>query len=342
MSETDKVKIAVVGVGAIAQVTHLPIWRKLENVEVVAVCDTNRNKARWVAEKYGVPSSYSDLDTLLQRDDIEAVDICTPTHSHVDIATSALSSGKHVLVEKPIARNYAEAHRMTDYAKEYGRSLMVGMNVRFRQDAMVLKTFTQQGELGHIFYAKTGWLRRRESMVQRTWLSNKEISGGGVFMDLGIQMLDVGLWLMGESKAVSVVASTYNNSSLSVEDSAAVFVRMENGATLTIEVSWTLLMDKDFFYTNLFGESGGALLNPLRVHKELHNNLVNVTPAKEDSPQNIYKKSYENELRAFVQHIRDQSVMIATSEEILERMRIVDAVYESAKTGREVLLQKRS
>ncbi len=339
MTENDKIRIAVVGAGAIAQITHIPLWNEIDNVEVVAICDQNRGKAQLVGEKFKIRRTYSDIDELLKLEELDAVDICTPTHSHVDLGIAALSAGKHVLVEKPIARNYEEAKKMVDYANKYGPKLMVGMNVRFRPDAIVLKTFVQKGELGKIFYAKTGWLRRRESLVHRTWFENKEISGGGVFMDLGIQMLDVGLWLMGEGKAKSVVASTYSSTSaLPVEDSAAAFVRMENGATLTIEVSWTLLMDNDFFYTNLFGENGGALLNPLRIHKELHGNLINVTPAKEDSPQNLYKKSYENELRHFVNSLRDDTIPLTNPDDYLERMRIVDAVYESARSGREVVL----
>jgi predicted dehydrogenase len=143
---------------------------------------------------------------------------------------------------------------------------------------------------------------------------------------------------MGEPKAGSVKASIYSNGGLAVEDSAAVFVQLDNGATLTIEVSWTLLMNNDFFYTNLFGKNGGALLNPLRIHKELHGNLVNVTPVKEETLENLYKKSYENEIRHFIAALNDKTVPITSEEDNLERMRIVDAVYESAKTCREIVL----
>lgn len=335
----EKLKIGIVGTGAIAQIAHIPIWKRISDVELLAVCDINKNKARWIADKFGIQHVFEDVGELLKIEEIEAVDICTPTQSHTPIALDALSGGKHVLVEKPMARNYEESKRIVDCARKYDRKLMVGMNVRFRQDAVILNTFTKNGELGEIFYAKTGWLRRKEKMVNRTWFAEGEISGGGVFMDLGIQMLDVGLWLMGNHKAESVKATTYNKiTQLKVEDSAAAFIRLVNGATLTVEVSWTLLSEKDFFYTNLFGTKGGALLNPLRIHKELHGNLVNVTPSKEESPMNIYKKSYENELRHFVHCLRNGRELASSGEENLERMRIVDAVYESAKTGREVEL----
>ncbi len=336
---TEKLRIGIVGVGAIAQVAHIPIWKKIDDVEIGAVCDTNKNKAQWVADKFGIPKIYDDPTDLFAAEDVDAIDICTPTHSHLELVTGALSAGKHVLVEKPMARNHEESVKMAQCAAKYGKQLMVAMNVRYRRDAMVLKKFTQNGELGDIFYGKTGWLRRRGSLVSKSWFAKHEMSGGGVFMDLGIQMLDVGLWLMGEPRAASVSATTYNNiGGLSVEDSAAVFVRLQNGATLTIEVSWTLLSDKDFFYTNLFGKHGGALLNPLRIHKELHGSLVNMTPAQEDSLPNLYKRSYENEIRHFKERIQNSSGAILSTDDDVERMRIVDAVYESARQGREIVL----
>ncbi|MFQ5638106.1 MAG: Gfo/Idh/MocA family protein, partial [bacterium] len=225
---SDKTKIGIIGAGAIAQISHLNSWSRLENAEVVAICDINKKKAEWVSDKFDIPHSFDNADELLRIDEIQAVDICTPTQSHMPLAVSALSAGKHVLVEKPIARNYEEGKKMVDCAREYQKILMVAMNVRFRQDALILDSFTRNGELGELFYAKTGWLRRKEKMLQRSWLSKKEMSGGGVFMDLGIQMLDVGLWLMGNHKAESVKASTYNKiSQLEVEDAAAAFIRLE-------------------------------------------------------------------------------------------------------------------
>jgi predicted dehydrogenase len=336
----EPIRIAIIGTGVMAQVTHIPIWKTIPNVEIFAVCDKVKNKAQWVADKFKIKHTFDDVDDLLKLDEIDAVDICTPTNSHMPLTVAALSAGKHVLVEKPIARNYEESKKMADAAKKHKRLLMVAMNVRFRPDAITLRTFTQKNELGEIFYCKTGWLQRKEKLVHRTWLSEKEMSGGGVFMDLGIQMLDVGLWLMGNHKPESVKATTYNKiTQLDVEDSAAVFVRLENGATLTVEVSWTLLFEKDFFYTNIFGTKGGALLNPLRIHKELHGNLVNVTPAKAESSTNLYKKSYENEINHFVECLRKGGDFLSFGHENLERMRIVDAVYESAKSGREVKLK---
>lgn len=335
----ELIKIGILGTGAMAQIIHIPIWKKMPNVEIVAVCDINKNKAQWIAEKYKIKHYFTQIEEFLKIDEMQAVDICTPTDSHSPLAIAALSSGKHVLVEKPMARNWEESKKMVEAAKDNARILMVAMNVRFRQDVMTLRTFSENEELGDIFYAKTGWLRRRENLVDKSWFSRKEISGGGVFMDLGVQMLDVGLWLMRNERVASVKASLYNKiTGLPVEDSAAVFLCLENGATLTIEVSWTLLSEKDFFYTNLFGTQGAALLNPLRIHKDLHGNLVNVTPTTEQTPENLYKKSYNNELSHFITCIEEGNDSTSSGEENLGRMQIVDAIYRSAKTGREVLL----
>lgn len=311
----------------------------MEQVDVAAVCDTNKKKVQWVAEKFGVERYGTSLDELLKMDDIDAVDVCVPTEKHMDVVLAALSAGKHVLVEKPMALNHQQAEKMVAAAEKYDRRLMVAMNVRFREDSLVLHKFTARGELGDIFYVKAGWLRRKQDLSHKALYEWQKRSGGGVLMDLGIQMLDVGLWLMGNQPAKSVKSAVYSNvTGLEVEDSAAAFISLKNGATLTVEVSWTLLSDKDFFYTNLFGANGGALLNPLRIHKELHGSLVNVTPVKKESPENLYKRSYENELRQFAECILEGTEVISSGEEQLERMRILDAIYRSAQSGEEVSL----
>jgi predicted dehydrogenase len=333
----QKVRLAVIGAGAISQVAHIPSWKKLPDVELVAVCDTVKARAKAVAEKYKIPRYFTNDDEVFKQDDIDAVDICVPTNLHLPVALAALSAGKHVLVEKPMARNVEESEKMLEAARRYQRKLMVAMNVRFRRDAVNLKSFVDGGDLGEVFYLKCGWLRRQESWSGQSWLFQKKYSGGGVLMDLGIQMLDLSLWLLGNKKAKSVKAMTYNRvSKLEVEDAAIAFIHLDDGTTLTLEVSWTLLTEDDLLYANLFGSRGGALLNPLRVMKEMHGNLVNLTPAREETTTNIYKRSYENELRHFVKCLREDIHMFSSGEESLERMRIIQKIYESAASGREV------
>jgi predicted dehydrogenase len=335
----EKVRVAIIGAGWIAQVAHIPVWKKLDNVELVAVCDTVKTRAKALAEKYKIPQYFTRDEDVFKQENIEAVDICVPTNMHEQLAIDALSAGKHVLVEKPMSRTVEEAEKMVLAASQYKRRLMVAMNVRFRYDAANLKAFIDGGELGEVFYAKAGWLRRQKKWTEQAWMIQKKFSGGGVLMDLGIQMLDMTLWLLGNPKTQSVKANIYDRvAKLEVEDTAVATVHLENGVVFNLEASWTFLRNEDLFYTNLFGTAGDAQLNPLRVTKELHGNLVNLTPSRSETPTNLYKHSYENELRHFVNCLRGDTPMLSTGEESLERMRIIEAMYDSAKRGKEVAL----
>jgi predicted dehydrogenase len=335
----EKVRVAITGVGWIAQVAHIPVWKKLPEVELVAVCDTIKARAKAVAEKYKIPQYFTRDDDLLKQEDIDAVDICVPTNMHEPLTVKALSAGKHVLVEKPMSRTVEEGEKMLRAARQYKRHLMVAMNVRFRWDAVNLKSFIDGGELGEVFYMKSGWLRWQKKWTEQAWMLQKKYSGGGVLMDLGVQMLDVTLWLLGNARVKSVKTNVYNNvAELEVEDTAVALLHLESGVSLGLEVSWSFLRDEDLFYTNLIGTGGVAQLNPLRVTKELHGNLVNLTPSRPETPANLYKHSYENELRHFVSCLRDGTPMQCGGEESLERMRVVEAMYESASRGKEVTL----
>lgn len=332
------IRLGLIGVGVVAQVNHLPALKGRRDVEVVAVCDDDVEKARMVAQHFGIGRAVADYETLLRNEELDAVIIATPNHLHAPMAQAALGYGKHVLCEKPPARNAAEASQIADAAKRSGKVLMYAMNNRFRGDVQVLRGYLERQELGKIFYAKTGWLRRRSEVRGPGWYENKRSSGGGVLMDLGVQMLDLSLWLLGNPQVVSVTASKYvTDPRKDVEDTVAAFLLLEGGASLQLEVSWALLLEKNFPYLNLFGTDGAALLNPFRIHKELNGNLLNVTPALE-SARNIYKQSYEQELDYFLRCITQGERPMASAEEGRELMRIIDAIYQSAEARREVRL----
>ena len=334
----EKVRIAVVGLGTIGQSVHLPILAKIPEVEIVAVCDLEAAKAEFVAKKYEIPRYYTDIQEMLKaEEDIIGVDICTSTFNHLDAAISALDAKKHLLVEKPLARTHEEASKIVAAAKKNQRKVMVGMNNRFRPDSMILKSMIQGGELGKIYYAKAGWLRKL--MTTSPWLTRKEKSGGGVVLDLGIVMFDLAFWLMGFPEAKEVIAANYSHNTKGVEDSSVVYIRMKNGSTLTIEASWSFESDSDFFYCDCFGTDGSGSLNPFRILKRMHGNLVNVAPASHETPQTLYWKSYDNELKHWIGALRGLHPVVSTAEEALHRMRIVDAIYQSARKGKSVVVK---
>ena len=162
-----KLRLGIIGTGNIAESVHLPALVKNPEVEVVAVCDIIEEKAKAVATKFRIENIYVDYMDLLLRDDIDAVDICTPNYLHTIIAVDALNKGKHVFTEKPDAVNVEEVLKMKKAADDSGKLLMTMRNNRFRTDAQFLKKYIDDGNLGDIYAAKCGWIRRRGTPGKR-------------------------------------------------------------------------------------------------------------------------------------------------------------------------------
>ena len=331
----EKARIGIVGLGSIAQTIHLPILSKFSDVEIVAVCDVDRTKAQVVADKFKVRRYYNNFEKMLAiEQDLDGIDICTPTKLHKEMAIAALAEKNNVLVEKPLARTVLEAEEIAATAKKYHQALMVGMNNRFRPDSMILKSFIEDKALGKLFYAKAGWFKKFNT--ESAWLTKKTQSGGGVVLDLGIVKLDLAIWMMGFPEVKEVSATNYSHHTKDVEDSSIAFLKMNNGSTLTIEASWSFESTSDFFYCDCFGTDGSGSLNPFRIIKRMHDNLVNVAPASVETPQSLYRKSYENELKHWIGSLRGLHSIISTGDEAVQRMRVVDLIYKSAKRGKAI------
>ncbi|MGD0591764.1 MAG: Gfo/Idh/MocA family oxidoreductase [Bacteroidota bacterium] len=334
----EKARIGIVGLGSVAQTIHLPILSKFSDVEIVAVCDLDRAKAQYVADKFKVRRYYNNYEKMLViEQDLDGVVICTPTVLHKDMAIAALEEKNNILVEKPLARTSIEAEEIAAAAKKFHQTLMVGMNNRFRPDAMILKSFIEDKALGKLFYAKAGWFKKLNT--ESAWLTKKTQSGGGVVLDLGIVMLDLAFWMMGYPEVKEVTATNYSHHTKDVEDSSIVFLKMKNGSTLTIEASWSFESTSDFFYCDCFGTEGSGSLNPFRIIKQMHGSLVNVAPESTETPQSLYRKSYENELKHWIGSLRGLHTVISTGDEAVHRMKIIESIYKSAKRGKAVVLQ---
>ncbi|HCA42921.1 MAG TPA: gfo/Idh/MocA family oxidoreductase [Bacteroidetes bacterium] len=333
----EKTKIAVIGLGALAQIIHLPCLSKMNDVEIDAICDTDFSKAKKVASRHNINPKkvYKTTDELLKENpEISGVIISAQTNVHKDIAISCLEAGKDILVERPIARNIKEAESIVNTAKKEKRKLMVGMNNRFRYDVMMQRSFVKSKELGDIFFVKTGWLKTRSS-VQK-WFLEKDKSGGGVVIDNGLAMLDAGLWMLGFPEVYSVSAVNFSHNTKSVEDSNFTMIRFKNGSALNLEVSWSLIRE-EFFYCNIYGEKGSSSINPLKVFKKMENNVFNITPKNIKMPANLFKNSYELELKHFIGVLKGNDKLISTGDEAIKVMQIIDCIYKSAKSGKEII-----
>jgi len=333
----SKTKVLIAGLGGIAQIAHLPVINKMSDVEIAGVCDIEKGKAKAIAEHFNVKNYYTDYTKMLKEAEADCLIVTTPTNLHKDVAISGFEAGMNVLVEKPLARNLTEGEKIVEAAKKAKKHLMVGMNNRFRPDFMMQESFISANELGKIFYIKSGFIRRRSTVEK--WALDKEQSGGGVIMDLGIVVLDMALWLMKFPKIKSVSAVNYYHNFKTVEDTSIVFLKFDNGATVNLESSWTLHRENDIFYCNVFGTEGSSSINPLRIYKKMHGTLVNVTPLKLEKPVNIFKRSYEYELQHFFNAVRTGGEAISTGEEALLRQRITDSIYKSASTGKEIIFK---
>ena len=335
MSE-KKIRIAVVGTGNVAQVAHLPAYQKLACAELVALVDEDPIKCATLQKQYGVPRIYDDFTVMLRKEEIDAVDICTPNYLHAPMAIAALRSGRHVLCEKPIARSAAEAEKMVETAKETGKILMVAMNNRFRPDVDILRTFVRRGELGTVQLVKAGWQRIARDWREREWFTDQKKAGGGALLDLGMPVMDLAIWVAGLKKPTRVTCSTFGTRGKGrVEDSACAIVNFAGGISLIVEVTWNLLEPKDHSYLEIHGTKGGANLHPLKIHKAMHGHLVNVTPTL-DRQRNYYRESYQAEIGHFIECVQKKKRPLTPGDEAVAVMKILDAMYESQTAGKEV------
>ncbi|MFA5805482.1 MAG: Gfo/Idh/MocA family oxidoreductase [Melioribacteraceae bacterium] len=332
----EKTKVAVIGLGGIAQLVHLPILSKLMNVQISAVADIKKNQLNSVSEKFNIEKHYTDYKEMLDKEEIEAVIIATPTNTHLEIALDCLKANKHILIEKPIARNVSEAKQINAASKKYKKQVMVGMNLRYRPDAMLMKSLVNSGELGDIFYIRCGWLRKQSN--EQKWFINKSQSGGGVIIDLGILILDLALWILNDKKIKSVSVQKFNHNTKDVEDSAIGLVRFDDDRVISFEVSWGLHSEWDKFHLAAFGTEGTAHLNPLRAYKRMESSHIDYTIASQANQTNLFKKSYENELKHFIGVVRENTPVISTGDDAVTLMKLLEALYKSAKHKKEINL----
>lgn len=350
----EKIRVGIIGTGNISG-AHMTGYKALgDRVEVVAACDIDADKLARYAAKYGIPRTYTDYNEMMAKEQLDCVSVTTWNAAHKGAAIAALRGGANVICEKPMAMNTAEAEEMLAAAKETGKLLQIGFVRRFGRDADTIRQLSKAGTMGDVYYAKATYLRRNG--CPGGWFGDKAYSGGGPLIDLGVHVIDLTRYLAGNPKPVSAFGVTYSNLGCnraagaemawerpdsvskyeySVEDFASAMIRFDNGFTLQVEASFNLNIPHDTGYVQLFGTKSGAKLESnVELYSDMAGMFVNIQP--QGNTGFVFTDAFNAEIRGFIDAAEGKAPCRATAEDGVALMKILDAIYESAKTGKSV------
>ncbi len=342
--DTGTVRVGVIGMG-IGRM-HIQNYLSTQHCRVTALCDMDEQRVQGTAREFGIERTFTDAGAMFASGEIDAVSICTPNAYHAPQTMSALEHGLHVLCEKPMAMNTAEARRMIEAAGKAGRKLGIHFNHRMNPYVQAMKRYVESGDLGDVYFARTYWHRRRGIPARAGFVSRKQ-AGGGAMIDLGVHQLDQLLWVLGHPGIKSLSAQVYTkfdkvdvpHLSMDVDDFSVAFLRLENGATIEMEISWASHHDTDENrLLQLYGTDGGARRylvgyqggpQDLTIYRRRHGALTEEHVKDPPAVGNVQGD--------FVAAIREDREPLASARHGLITMQILDALYESSRTGREVV-----
>ena len=329
-------RIAVVGTGAIAQMAHLPVLKKMRGVNVVALCDIDRAKARALADRFEIPDVYVDLEDLFDAGELDAIVISTPSHLHQPYTLEAIAAGVDVLCERPLALSTRGVQAILQAAESAGRKVVVANNHRFRSDVQALDRFLRGGELGTLTGVRAGAYLQHGTVSG--WRLSRAEAGGGALFDVGLSLVDLALWLADYPPPQRVWAHVDRpRGGNSVEESALLAIECANGMTCTFDLSWSYVGDEDRWWFESIASRGSARLAPLRVVKEINGKPVDVSPMGAAARESTFTQSYRAELAHFVAVLRDESAYDPPTDQVILH-RILEAAYRSAEDRCEVRL----
>jgi predicted dehydrogenase len=352
MRKSPPLHVAVIGAGAIGQY-HVEEFQKHPQVKVVAIAEVSQERAQATATKFDIPEAVSDYKMLLKRKDIHAFSIALPNYLHAPVGLEVLRAKKHLMLDKPMATNARDAAKLVAEAKRQRVVFMVGQNQRFSGPAQTIKALALEGKFGNIYHAKATWMRRSGIPRIGSWFTQTKFSGGGCTYDIGVHVLDLALHLMNEFEAVSVSGRTFTqfgnrglgdggwgqsevdwNKPFDVDDLALALIKLRSGRTVSLEASWAAHQATDDVNgVQIFGTEAGATTNPLQVFRFGKPDYVVETPKTTLLVE-------ENRMAHFANIIFGKVKPFCLPAQSLAVQKILDAIYLSSKTGREVRLRK--
>jgi predicted dehydrogenase len=344
------IRVALIGAGAIA-VHSAKALLAIPGVTIPVVCDTSLARATELAATTGGRAVTIPAE-VFAANDVDAVTIAVPNAFHASLAIAALEAGKHVFLDKPFALNAAEAERVIAVAARSGKVFCLGMNQRFAEPARRMKALVDSGRLGEVYHLKAFWQRRWGIPKLGTWFGQKALAGGGGLLDIGVHMLDLGLYTINDFAASAVLGATYTkfgnrglgeggwgksdakqDTVFDVDDFASAFIRLKSGRSLTLDATWAAMQETDARHgIQVFGSEGGAILENNQVR------LVTRSAAGEwvttQSPDvGVLPFAHGCRFRNAINHLRGEEPLATTAEQALAVQRILDGIYASSATA---------
>ena len=354
----EKVVVAVIGCGCIANVAHIPSYMKNSDVEIKYFCDIIPERAEEAVKQYGCGIAITDYRVALDDPEVEAVSVCTPNKAHATITMDALKAGKHVLCEKPAARTYAEAKAMQEVQHETGKVLNIGVVNRFNTAVNKIRELIQAGELGEVYHVYVSFRAHRSIPGLGGAFTTKEIAGGGALIDWGVHYLDIVMYCTGDPKPVTVSGQAFCklgvdmpnyvyegmwsentkdlNGTYDVDDSVTGFIRTENGPTITLNGAWAQNVGVSERYIDFLGDKGGIRLQyggDFTFYGVKDGKLWSETPTYESV------EMFQNEIDSFVRCIRTGEKLASHIDQVIITARMMQAIYDSSDAGREIALE---
>ena len=349
----EKVRIGIIGVGQIGK-HHLDNYAKLDTVELVAAADLNEAEVERVAEKYGIPNTYTDFRKLLERDDLDAVDVCLHNNFHMPVVVEVLRSGKHVYCEKPMAGAYTDAARMLEVAREVNRLIHIQTANLYFNETKVAKQLIDDGQLGKLYHARSYGHRRRgrpfvDGYGTPTFVQKRN-SGGGALYDMGVYHINTIMYLLGNPAVERISGKAYQETAINatrqeksgydVEELGLGFVRLADNKTLDIMESWAVHMDQ-FPGSMILGSEGGIRLAPFGFFRSDDNLDYDITinmGSYQWRSHTVHEIGdvYDSSQEHWVAALQGRVDLLNTAEVALNTMLISEGIYLSSKLGREV------
>jgi predicted dehydrogenase len=330
------VRLAVVGAGAIAQVAHLPAISRAKGVQLVALCDNDRAKARSLADRFEIPDVFTDIEELLETDELDAVVIATPNHLHEPHVLAALAAKLDVLCERPLALTARGVERILSAAQRADRKVVVANNHRFRTDVQALDRFLRGGELGRLTAFRAGSYQLKRNAEQ--WRTRRAEAGGGVFMEHGFPLLDLALWLADHPEPTRVTAHMERaRGATAVEDAMLVHLECGSHLSISLDLNSAYVGEDDRWWFETISTRGSTRLAPLRVVKELSGRPVDISPTGAAARESAFVQSYRAELAHFLSVVNGDSKYEAPTDQVVLH-KIAEAIYKAADEEKEIRL----